>query len=496
MLKQNQISTFELNILKLLINHPFLTLEQISYFLNRNNLTIKKYITSLNRFLKDNNLGNILYVNKTFVFKKLFNNITISRKKNIIYSSEERIYYITLLLIFEEKISLKSLTGIFNITQGTLLNDLRKLRLSLEPFNLKVETLSWVGIKLSGKTFAVNAFSIEFLIKYIVEKDSNNLTWMLYTTHINPLIERYITSKITDLKLQQIDETVTKILTELNLKVDLYSHSTLKSTLIFCYIKKVDLEVTKSRYFSTEKINTIFENQKKILYNLLEEKDHKFKYKITCLLSYVITHLRIELQSLLENDYTVEALVTHLKKFYNIVLSDSDLCLLIRLVKIFRLKKSFNIYSYSYYFIYDSDVPKNILKNLKKSLEEVNFKFLDEDYFSLTLFIYQIICKYYIELSRNKSFLIFDSSFENWITKGFKNELKKYLPDAHIEIYSIYKNKSIEKNYSEFDYIISMNNFEIENLPKLDNKKIVFINYKDHFEINNFWTQLFFKEKE
>ena len=63
----------EVALLKLLINHETLTLQQITYFLNVSSLTSRKYLNNLKKFLESTSLGKINKVNNTFTLNLVKN---------------------------------------------------------------------------------------------------------------------------------------------------------------------------------------------------------------------------------------------------------------------------------------------------------------------------------------------------------------------------------------------------------------------------------------
>lgn len=488
MSKQINISIIEFNLLKLLINHKQLSLDQIEYFLELKSPTSLKYISNLNKFLKKTNLGNIVKEKK---YTLILNTINIDLNffcEQIYLVPQERLNYLIFILIFEDYITLSSLQVIFDVTQGTLMNDIRKLKIFLKKFKLKILTLPWKGIILTGTTEDINDFSIQFLLKILLEKEFNTISWNLYGIFINPLIKNYLDKKLEIFNYENLELISSKIIQKFNLIPDIYYFTTIKTIIIYSNLKK---NILVNNYLKPEFIEANLKIQS-CLINIQEFKNNNFYFKSIPLLAKVLVRYEQSFFLTHVQNLFINTLIKRIKKIYDITLNEKELCELTNLILISQFKYDFNIKNFNYYHITKSEIPESILRDIKYIFKELSLKMLKEDIFLLALFIYQIVCEKYIELSKNRSFLLYDSSYNNWIGRGFKNELKKYLPKAQIDVMSIYQNTN-SCFYENYNYVIFLNSLNKEFLKlNYSNKRFIFLEYKDHFEINNFWGQLFF----
>lgn len=193
-----KFSKIDISILKLLINHETLSLEQISFFLNISIVTARISIKNINNFLKVYDLGKISKSNKNYLLYLTKDSFNFPDENiEIILSSEERISYIIILLIFEKKVNLNSLTDIFNVSRNTLNNDLLQIKKFLKKSNLSLKSVSWQGILLKGKIEDIKNFSINYLIKILIKKEFNEIVWTLYGKFLNPFVKKYFDTFVT-----------------------------------------------------------------------------------------------------------------------------------------------------------------------------------------------------------------------------------------------------------------------------------------------------------
>lgn len=484
----------EIELLKLFENHSHLSLKEISFFLEVNSTSVKKHINNLNSFLEKKKIGKINNNNKNFILKyENFSKAYTCQNLNINYDPKERFYFIIVLLVFEKQIKISSLVSKLNVSFNTLLGDLNKIKLFLKNFNLTISSTPFLGVCLDGPKNLKNNFSINAILKYLLEKEFNPQTFNLFGIYINPLLYSYLEKKKDTIDMELIEKITQKLIEIVKIDSDIYLYNTLKSTLIYFSVKKTE----------TMPLNEFnFKGEKKIIYlkiiQILDIKNNPHLHSAIFILVKIISRKSLNYPySFMKKDRIFKVLLEKFKKKYNLSLSSEEKKILFNMVKNIEYKYLFNLKIYDNNYIVNSDIPKFILNGLENTLKEKKIKILKEDTFVIALYIYHVVCNHYLDNKFNKKILVCDYSNSNWIGKGFINEVKKYLPYIEIDLTSICLLKFENINFDNYDYIIFMNKFgKNEYIPKGSfDEKFIFIRYNNHFDINSFWGRLIFKNK-
>ena len=491
-----KISKIDISILKLLINHETLSLEQITFFLNVSVVTARNSIKNINSFLKFYNFGKIIKSNKDYYLSLTTDSFDIPDSNfKVVLNSEERISYIIILLIFEKKINLNSLTDIFHVTRNTLNNDLLHIKKFLKKFNLSLKSISWQGILLKGNYNDIKEFSIKYLVKILIKKEFNEIIWTLYGKFLNPLVKKYFENFIMpklpiNLKLLQ-----QQIITNLNLELGVYLYEKIECMLIYHFIFYDD--ICENFYLN---IDSLPENSKndfdKIYFSLSEIKEFKtldlkvFQSLVVSLLTITDEYIYTTCKDL------AKPIFDRVEEIYSVTLNKKELTLLSQILGNAYFKFDFSIVSYSNYFITDYDIPKSVITDVKYTLKKKKVTLLEEDYYTLAIYLYDTICTRYKTLDIDVKFLIIDSSFKNWLGYELKKEFLKHLSFLKIDILSIFNYSTLDNSLIEkYDYILFTNYIDKKTLlkknPELEDK-IYYVKYNDFFEVNNLWGQLFF----
>ena len=491
-----KFSKIDISILKLLINHEVLSLEQITFFLNISVVTARNSIKNVNYFLKLYNLGKIFKSNKNYFLTFTKDSFNLPDENiEVILTSEERISYIIILLIFEQKINLKSLSNIFNVSRNTLNNDLLQIKKFLKKYNLSLKSISWQGILLKGKFEDIKEFSIKYLVKILIKKEFNEIIWVLYGKFLNPFVKKYfdnfIISKLpTNLKIIQQN-----IIKTLNLEIGVYLYKKIECILIYHFIFYND--ISKNFYFDLnsypESLKITFNN---LHTSLIEIDDFKnfdskvFQSLILSLLTMTDEYIYLNYKSL------TNPILDRVKEIYNVTLNKSEIILLAQILNTAYFKYDFSIINYSNYFINGYDIPKSVIADIKYTLRRKKITLLEEDYYVLAIYLYDTICTRYKTLNIDINFLIIDSSFKNWLAYELKKEFLKHLSFLKIDIASIFNLSTLDNSsIDQYDCVLFTNYIDkkyiLDKYPHLKNK-IYYIKYNDFFEVNNLWGQLFF----
>lgn len=490
------LSKIDVYILKLLLNHEVLSLEQIAFFLNISIVTARNSIKNINTFLKNYDFGKIAKFNKDYCLNLSKESFDIPEDSfNIVLSSEERISYIIILLIFEKKINLNSLTTIFNVSRNTLNNDLLHIKKFLKKSNLSLKSISWQGILLKGNPNDIKEFTIKYLIKILIKKEFSEIIWTLYGKFLNPFVKNYFDTFInpnlpSNLKLLQ-----QKIINSLNLEIGVYLYKKIECILIYHFIFYDDLckNFSLDPNISTDILKKKFDFIHSSLLDIDEFKeiDHKvFQSLVASLLTITDEYIFFAHKEL------TKPISDRVEEIYNVALNTTELTLLAQLLSNAYFKFDFSIISYSNYFVTNYDIPKSVITDIKYVLKKKKITLLEEDYYSIAIFLYDTICTRYRSSNLDIKFLIIDSSFKNWLGHELKKEFLKHLSFLKIDILSIFNQSILDNSLIEkYDYILFTNYIDKKTLlnknPELKDK-VYYVKYNDFFEVNNLWGQLFF----
>lgn len=491
-----KFSKIDISILKLLINHETLSLEQISFFLNISIVTARISIKNINNFLKVYDLGKISKSNKNYLLYLTKDSFNFPDENiEIILSSEERISYIIILLIFEKKVNLNSLTDIFNVSRNTLNNDLLQIKKFLKKSNLSLKSISWQGILLKGKIEDIKNFSINYLIKILIKKEFNEIVWTLYGKFLNPFVKKYFDTFVTpklplNLKLLQ-----QKIIISLNLELGVYLYKKIECILIYHFIFYSD--IIENFYLNLEIFPEALKERFNNLHDILITVDEFKNFDLKVFQSLVSSLLTLT-DEYIYNTYKplTKPISDRVEEIYNVTLNKNELTLLAQILYNAYFKYDFSIITYSNYFITDYDIPKSVINDIRYTLKKKKITFLEEDYYTLAIYLYDTICTKYKTLNIDVRFLIIDSSFKNWLGHELKKEFLKHLSFLKIDILSIFNLSVLDNSLIEkYDYILFTNYVDKKTLlnknPNLKDK-VYYVKYNDFFEINNLWGQLFF----
>lgn len=484
------ITRSEIEILKIFEHYSSLSLEELANILEINLATLKKKLTKLSKFLKDYELGKIIYTKKNVQVEIDLNKLkTININtdlKEIKIDAQARFFYIIILLIFEKKIELIKLVGLFDVTINTLILDLRKVKNFVSKFNLDVHSTQFLGVTLVGSKNLKVKFSIKVLLKYFLEYEFNSTSAKLSATYINPFVANYLNKKFETLDIERINNLTESIIENLDIDPDMYIFVTIKTTIAYLFIEKFDNNFTPNITFRGEKRKIYLE-----LIKIFDKNTNKnIKFLIFLLVKIIHRHKYHYPIRYIQKNHIFNILVEKIERIYVMKLSVDEKNQLFEIVYKSTYKYLFNIKNYDNNYSIKSDIPKSILNDLNLSIKNNKIKLLKEDLYIVALFIYYKVCDYYKRNSLKLNLLVIDYSIQSWIGNGFVKELKRYLPDIS---YSIHSKIILNKEYldfEKFDYIIFLNKIDKEKL--LLNNKVIYLNYRDHFEINSFFGHLLF----
>ena len=495
------LTKLDIDLFKVLVNHNKVTLDQLSEFLSTSLVNTRKSIFRLKNFLKENSLGE-LYNNKTVYKLKIYNQNFISNEmvKDTDISSSERCFCILWELVLTREINLTKLAQKFDLNRTSLNLDMKKIKHILKKYDLGITSLPWKGIIINGLIIDIHIFSIKLLFKFLLEKEFNQLSWELYGFFVNSLIKQSLDRYIVFLKKEfpKLEQVKIKIADSLDIAVGTYAYTYIEAVLLYLIVFEKNIQQNDLSSLNIEKLSPVLQDRFQEIFNDLskiKELSHNEKIKDNIkLLSYLVINLDEKFFESTINSKII-GIKNSLEKIYKINFLKKDVIMLNILFKTFTYKYDFNIISFNNYYLGECQLPKNSINDFKKILKEIKIDILNEDYYLLALYLYQLLCERYENIDYRKKIVIIDSSINNWIGKGFKNEILKYIPSMEIEIKTIYKITSAD--LEKFDYILFTDFIDKKHLLNKNFKhknKIYLINYKDYFQVTDFLDNLLFRK--
>lgn len=497
------ITKLDINLLKILINHEKVTLEQFAYFLSTSLVNIRKSVVRLKNFLEENDLGE-LSNNKTVYSLKLKKK-TFTSKKEVLYSDmcpTERFYTILWELVLDRRINLSQLAQKFDLNRTSLNLDMRKIKGILKKYDLRINSLPWKGIEVAGNPLNIHVFSCKIIAKFLLKKEYNKLCWDLYGIYVNTEIKNKIDSYIDRIekKIPNIHDLKIQIIEKLEVVIGVYAYTYIGAVLLYMFIFDDEISKDDISYCDIEKFSPELQERFEELYTSLSEidiikKNPEYSTKVR-VLAYLVINLDKKFFESTTDDKLV-AIEDYIQEKYNLNLSTENKVMLNILFKGFQYKYDFNVISFNNYFLGEKELPERLIEDLKYILDKVDIKILKEDYPYFALYLYQIICEKYEKGLYDKKILVIDSSTNNWIGTGFKHEILKYIPSVIIDVKSICRLSSIKPD--NYDYVLFTNFVDKETLVEMFpniKDRLYLLSYNSYFEVNNFLEYLFFGEKK
>ena len=186
-----QINTTNINILTLFSQGDF-SLEELSLYLNLEKKSIYKNITSINSFLKDENLP-LITLNEGIYSLKLSKSQweNLFRRKDFI-TSDEIVDYLYLKFIHNGFINLESEKERLNISRSSIIRYFNDIKKTLETNGSQYEYIVGRGLKLTFLSQTDKNIFSKKLIKFFIKCDFS----LNHSIFIIDLIEDYNINKL------------------------------------------------------------------------------------------------------------------------------------------------------------------------------------------------------------------------------------------------------------------------------------------------------------
>ena len=475
------LKSYDFEILDFIVRNNEVSIKELKKNMNLSISSIKVSISRINTVLKKNfNFEILINENKIKLSseKKELLKVKISNSNKIIdICKKERIHYILLNLIFNQKINLSQISKEFLLNRLTILSDIKEIKNILKEFDLELESIPWKGVILKGDHKNILDFSIKFLMYFYIKKIDNHNLSLFYYTFVNSKSIEYIRNLIDyDLELE-IKKCSKKIFNRFSIKADIHLYYVFVATLIYYKIRnKFEYE---SKIFEMKNLTEDAMKYLEVLKNenlvdcIQINSDKDYLVLVEIMLSIDERYLKSEKMS-----SNISMFFNYIEKNLEINLNEKDKSYLIHTINKGALKKFFN---YSEYKI-PEDIDSYIFFYIKNKIEEKMIELFpllsSEDIFNVLVYIKNISWKFIDSgcKTKNKRICIIDSSFNSVHGDILKTHLEKYYYIKQVNIYNFIENLDDDFVNSNFDIIFYLNTYcESENNIKIPFFEVLFM---------------------
>lgn len=485
-LKENDIS-----ILKYLYHNNNSSIKNIAKGIQKSETSVRNSIKNINYFLEENNLSeldkidkkyNLPTISMTSLHKFIFEN-------PLEYSAKQRFNYLILELILTEKLNLNAKVKIFNVTRKTLSLDLEEIKkfLNNKTFykDLYLEGIPWQGVFLKGYRPNITYFSIEFLLKLLIERENSN--FLLENSNLNKLYYEYIPHSIEEILYQ----LTIKIFRKFDISIGSYSFNAFLATCIYCYLKQNETLDTYPKGTSFLPNNTQISNEYLEYFHSEEFLEiYPFFKKNTLFLAKILTRLSPDFLKLLilKNNSNIK-FIKFIEDEFNFNFSEDSKLYLSTTLSVGKFKYEYQINSFNSSLNDLSNFDKLLIEKIENLLIKLEIILLEEDFILLLSIIKENMLNY--SFQNKKTILILDTSWNCWLGNSIKGQLIKKFQNIEIILTSPYllKTNDICKINPE---LILYTGFNFENFFESIDIRKKQINHIDIFKNTDYFKRLGF----
>lgn len=307
-----------LYILKLIINNPDITTQEIGLKINLSRRQVDYSIENINNWLTANNYNEI---EKKFGGKLFFKNNVKAIIKDLlignveyIFNEEERqrIIFFYLYLQYEE-ISLFHIADILKVSRGTITDDLKKLNKNLKPLHISVKYSRESGYQFIGEEIDIFYAMIYYIVEIISYEEA---LYIIQVIIQNEDLEFFYNFRYR-LNQELINNQV--FISDNNLNIISYTY-------VFYTLRGNNITLVNKEKLSFD-IEDVSEYtvSKKVLNNIKGVEKNKIEILTSLLLSYstkkVVKRLNVDLMI----DRLIVGVLDRLKKTYAVILKDKEM---------------------------------------------------------------------------------------------------------------------------------------------------------------------------
>ena len=467
-----QLGTIDIRLFNFISTNSKVTINDLTLYLNKNNLTIKNSIKKLNSIFNFYNLPEIKKIDSFFTLTiddvKTINNffkfLSLDKKKSSLYlSKEERLNILILLLIFEEKINLISLSLDLDVTTLTLSSDLNYIKEILTKFNLSLSGVRWKGIYLVGSSYDKLCFAIKYLTKFFILNGSNSAFIKYHTDFYNPKLENLHQKYILEEDLILFQKIIKKLSIKLEINFGILEFKSFLAILTYLKNNKNNIFYDEETQIFTKEFQNYFKKLGKTIKEIADNEKISFLNKNNIWIFYSI-FLRNTIK-IFDSSRLIDTRILNfiecLENRFSYKFPSNEKLLLYNLCNISLFKNEINLKLLFYNF---NNIQKNLkfTEEIKTTYESYLGNIHDECLFKLTYFLNSILeTKILLENDYEhyyfKKILFIDMDLNNWFTSLIKNELLKSYNIDKIDILVYHQLITSNVNYNNYDAIFIFN---------------------------------------
>lgn len=353
-------TSLHLKILKCL-EYDNYTLKELSLILGVSESILRRNIKELEDILGFNNVFKENKNLKSGIYNFFY------LKKNQDFLIEERKIYIILNFLFNDVINLTELSIDLKVTRRTIANDINSLKKDLRFFNLKVESINFLGVKLIG-----NESDKRILFKLYISK-------ILRDTDYLPKKLKFLLKEIQNIiNLKEVTKIVKYIINNVKIPCSGLLIKHLEILIAISIIRKDNIDQSLREY-ETRIIGPVDSN----IINFIETIKFFTKYDKMTILRYCALR---DYDNILNNEKSylirMENLlnVINLKFNTNFKLNKELIIKFYSLLKSYDFKKEFKIKEF---YLYNKNLSKNYGKLFDKIKKIILSQFKEIDSFDL-----------------------------------------------------------------------------------------------------------------
>lgn len=306
-----------LNILKLIINSPDITIEEIMLKKTLSRRQINYSIENINSWLVANaygeierNFGGKLQVRENV--KAIINDLLEGNVQYIFDESGRQKIIFFYMYLHYETISLNHLIDILKLSRGTIHDDLKKLTALLEPFGISIQYTRENGYELIGEERQILYVMMNFLVEIISYEE------VLYMIQV--IIRESDMAYFNEFKCTLQDK-----LSESELFVSDNNLNIISYIYIIYTVRGRQISLRNKEKLHREVENTV---EYKVSEETLKDIEHNELQDIEFLTSLLLSYSTKKASHNSEEDYMIDNLIVsvleRLQRSYAVVLKDKD----------------------------------------------------------------------------------------------------------------------------------------------------------------------------
>ncbi|MHA5068377.1 hypothetical protein [Cetobacterium somerae] len=477
----------DINILKYLNNNNTISPKELEHILKKSETSIRNSIKNINNFFIENDLTPLKKINGKYSLplmtsedlEKFFIDETIE------LPAEERFNYLIFELILTEKVNLNEKAKLFNVTRKTLSLDLEEVKIFLAKRNLYLKSVPWKGIYLEGNNSDKICLGIQFIMKFLFEREFNDFTTKVHKKFLNPLLDRLYYQYIPSSVEKTLYKLTKDILKNYNIEGGGYFFNSFLASATYCYLKRNQTLDIISKDIPRELKNIKYDYLSFFSSKEFQNNYSFLKNNIIILANSLVRMHPFFYKYIGETDLETINILNTFEQEFNFKFTENWKIKFIQLLNVSKYKYKYNVKHFSCSSLLSENDSKIAIK-IKEIFKQNNLYFYKEDINLILLFLKSHIMNYQLH-KKQKNILILDCFYDCWLGNLIKQQLENKFFNLKIDVKSFYKidnNNILEFNpnliiYTEFDF----NNFFPDiNIKKQQVKYTNIFEYIDYFE--------------